>query len=527
MFIDERDIPNDQIFNADLCIIGAGAAGISLAKSFISKPLSVALVESGGLDFEHSTQDLYKGYNKGAAYPPIDVSRLRFFGGTTNHWTGRCGLLNSNDFLRRDWVPYSGWPITEQNLSAYYDQASSICQLPSDKYDMVSNDSPTDEPYLLRTNTTIHTHIFHKSPPTRFGVAYRESLNSAENIQIFLHSNVQEIETGENGNAVDTVRIKNLQGSQYRIRAKYFVLATGGIENARILLLSNKVHKRGLGNDHDIVGRYFTDHPYVYAGLWFPSRKLNLQLYSRDYANGNRGWLGLSDAVIREAKICNYLVYPEPTTIHSHSDGVKSARKVYSNLKEREWPDDLDTHVINMAKDIDDLYEAFIKDRFANDDKNDGTGVFGLRTNAEVAPNPESRVTLSDELDAFGQNRADVSLQYTELDRRTLVRGTELIGNALAAAGLGRTKMLLEDDQPWPDDINIGYGFHHMGTTRMHNDPKQGVVDSNCKVHGISNLYVAGSSVFTTSGVGVPTLTIVALALRLADHLNDQIRHNL
>jgi choline dehydrogenase-like flavoprotein len=145
---------------------------------------------------------------------------------------------------------------------------------------------------------------------------------------------------------------------------------------------------------------------------------------------------------------------------------------------------------------------------------------FGVGCACEQTPNPDSRVTLADDTDPLGLRRVRLNWRLTEQERRSFIANIRALGRELAAAGIGRLRPLLPDDGLW--EKVVGGGSHHMGTTRISDDPKRGVVDRDCRVHGIDNLYVAGSSVFVTSGSANPTLNILALAYRLVDHLKEQ-----
>ncbi len=196
------------------------------------------------------------------------------------------------------------------------------------------------------------------------------------------------------------------------------------------------------------------------------------------------------------------------------SEGFESLRLLVRSLRQCRLPDDLTEHLWNVIADFDDVAEGAYR-RLQKRDL--GTRVYRVMCRSEQVPNPESRVTLSDELDAFGVPRARLDWRLTEQDVDTIRRGQMFLAAELARAGLGRMQLPEEEGFGW-DQYVLG-GHHHMGTTRMALDPRKGVVDADCRVHGIENLYLAGSSVFPTGGFANPTLTLVALAARLADHV--------
>lgn len=506
MFIDGRGVPNGTIIETDLAIIGAGAAGITLARELRDSTYSIALIESGGLDFEPETQALYEGESTGVAYP-LDSARLRYFGGSTNHWGGWCRPLAAVDFEARSWLPHSGWPITRADLDPYYARAQEICQLGSTDFDdhgawhQQANLLPIDLP-----GDDVITRYFIFSLPTRFGEVYRRDIERAANIRTYLHSNVMEIVPNAEANAVDHLRLGTLDGNRFQIRPKLCILATGGIENARLLLLSNSVQKAGLGNGHDIVGRYFMEHVHVpgqVAYIAISDSSLIPPHYHDATKVGDvsmRAVLMLSDDYLRREKLLgtNMALYPmrEPVTDHRHSmDDAAGA---------------LEPGVLQLLRSTDGSIGSSGKEM-----------IFGVSCATEQAPIPANRVTLSKRTDAMGLHETHLNWKPIASDHRNLSRNLAVVARAFGAWGKADVRILFSRPDVWLD-AEEGWGCHHMGTTRMADDPKNGVVDANCRVHGFSNFYVAGSSVFATGGAVNPTLTVVALATRLADHLKSR-----
>jgi choline dehydrogenase-like flavoprotein len=253
-----------------VCIVGAGAAGITLARECIKQPFRVCLLESGGLDYNEDIQSLYQGENTGLPYYPLDASRLRYFGGTTNHWAGMCRPLDDIDFAARAWIPYSGWPFGRSHLDPFYARAHLICQLGSFTYDTGAWETP-DTPRFPLSSDRVMTKITQQSPPTRFGQVYQDEIVRADNVITYLHANAVEVETADTAQTVTRLRVACLQGPQFWVAARQFILATGAIENARLLLLSNKAQSAGLGNQNDLVGRFFMEHPSFESGALLPS----------------------------------------------------------------------------------------------------------------------------------------------------------------------------------------------------------------------------------------------------------------
>ena len=233
MHTDARTLDNGTILEGDLCIVGAGASGITIARAFANLGVKVLLLEGGGFEFEHQMQDLYKGENVGLPYFPLQAAALHYFGGTTNHWAGFCSTYEPIDFEKRDWVPHSGWPITRADLDPYYKLAQTILDLGPYKYDAADwKNGDAERVPLLGDSRVVWTKMWQFSPPTRFGTKYRDEIVRSPNIHLYTHANVVEIEANEELSAVRSVRIRTFEGKEYRARARIFVLACHSIQNA-------------------------------------------------------------------------------------------------------------------------------------------------------------------------------------------------------------------------------------------------------------------------------------------------------
>jgi len=261
MLIDLRLEPGAADVPSDVCVIGAGAAGITLARKLAALGHSVCLVESGGLDFEQATQDLYDGANLGMPYYDLKQSRLRFFGGTVAIWGGRCALLDAIDFEHRTWVPHSGWPIGRTDLLPYYRAAHQHFEIGEFNYEddvwkALKVDDPGFDPSQLDAKLWRFDEV-----ADRFAAARLGSLLDNPRLRILIHANVVKLQAGRDGSTIEHVDVRPLEGASLRLRARYYVLACGAIENARLLLVSNDVERSGIGNRRDQVGRYFMEHP--------------------------------------------------------------------------------------------------------------------------------------------------------------------------------------------------------------------------------------------------------------------------
>ena len=513
MLIDARQVENDSLLEADLAIVGAGPAGITLARAFAGSGQRVYLLESGGLAPDAETQGLYQGENAGIDYP-LAGSRLRYFGGSSGHWGGYCRPLDPIDFEVRDWVPHSGWPFGREALDPYYQAASEAVQVAPPRFeDLDYWRERTGEQLIDFRADRIHARFFQFSPPTYFGQVYRDELAQAADVSVLLHANVTNIAVVPSAESVSHLAVQTLTGRRFQVRARRYVLAAGGLENPRILLLSDDVVPAGLGNGHDLVGRFFMDHPHLsgFAELVIADpRRLPTIYRSRVLVDGRKAQVAYTPTAdfLRSDRLLNASFTMGVGKAYHDTDRAGLAADDTGDRANLEMLQAARCFLTNGPNPIDPTDPAFV-------------GVqMGIGCACEAVPNPDSRVTLAETTDALGLRRIRLDWQLTEQDRRSVVTHIRSLGREFAAAGIGRLQRKVADDGQWPTIVRGGN--HHMGTTRMSDDPTRGVVDRNCRVHGIDNLYIAGSSVFPTSGSANPTINIVALAYRLVDHLKGQ-----
>ena len=489
MLIDSETLADGTVVESEVCVVGAGAAGIALARALAGHAIDVCVVESGGLDRELETDRLTQGVTVGEPYP-LAGSRVRQLGGSTSHWGGLCGTLEASDFTARPWIPYSGWPIDLAELEPWYDRALPILDL-TRRYRFAELERDRElYPRLLGADDTSFEPILRlQSPPTRMGVKYRDEIASSARIRCHLHANAVELVPDAEGRSVLHLATATLGGRRHRFRARQFVLCAGGIENARLLLLSDSVVRGGLGNEHDVVGRFFMDHFNLYGG----------DLVAAPPA-GARGF----QEIYLYRKLGPGLPGVSPWVSVASTPGARerwrslgySANFLLSHKPE------------HVAADVAELFT-----NPAGDGAPRPAHPYALFVFAEQSPNPASRVRLAPEKDALGCRKVAVEWRSLPEDRRSVERSTEQLAIDVARAGHGRVRLNR------PAGSLLGGGGHHLGTTRMADDPKRGVTDRHGRVHGVANLHVAGGSLFPTGGFMSPTLTIVALALRLGDRL--------
>jgi choline dehydrogenase-like flavoprotein len=496
MLIDARTLSEGTTLEADVCIAGAGAAGITIALDLRESGLSVVLLESGGQDRDDATQALSEGRMIGIDTWDLRRMRIRALGGTTGHWAGWCRPLMPQDFEKRDYVPDSGWPLKYSDLVPWFRKACRTLEIGEFEWDAADRAKATGKA-LLPVSSAIEQRYYQYSPPTRFATVYGPVLERADDVRVVTFANVNDIRLDQPRGRVDAFVCRTLQGTTFRVQAGRYVLALGGVENARVLLASRSQQRDGVANSHDVVGRYFMEHPHYYGSIGVVhTSALDLSFYRRSdsdwrRADGTpvpmRGALGLSPAVSQRERLLNFSATFEPAT-----NIPKSAPKA-------------DSDVVPPA-----TAQALVTRRAG------GFESARLTVRAEQSPMRDCRITLTDEVDALGMPRAALDWRITRDDDVQMRSAMVVLGRELGAAGLARLWVPGDASRfAWRQDP----GGHHMGATRMGRDPAVSVVDATCRTHDVRNLYIAGASVFTTGGDSNPTLTIVALAHRLADTL--------
>lgn len=532
--VDARELGSSRelapvVLDSDICIVGAGAAGITLAHRLAALGKRCCLIEGGGFELEEQTQSLHDMTSSGYPLRKDYMSRARYFGGTCNLWAGRSMLFSEQDFQAREWVPDSGWPIPYQEVQRYYADAARILDLPGIAADPSGATARMsgDEARLFQQPRLVPALSFWGRQAKRFGADYRSSLRKSDRVQVVLNASAVAINANPEGTAVHSVTARTLQGTSLEVRARRFVLACGGIENARLLLVSRDRHANGLGNAHDTVGRYFMDHPRAVHGRVHVPAGVKLKLLrGRPLPDGK--WqvgIAMSPQAQRENQLLNHYVTFELQTSSYSAAKYQSFIQTMKVLMRRghagsRWGfakkhlQDLPNMIYLLSpKELmpHQLYRALVTARDLVP-RRPQPQTYVVVYFCEQPPNPTSRVTLSRDVDLLGVNKVDLDWRIDASVCESIDRMQRILGEDLTAAGIGR----IETTEETPQFTDAS---HHMGTTRMSLDPRKGVVDPDCRVHGLQNLFMAGSSVFPSAGYVNPTLTIVALSLRLADHL--------
>jgi choline dehydrogenase-like flavoprotein len=510
MHTDARELPNNTHIEGDICIIGTGPAGLSIAMEWNHTPYKVILLEGGGFVYDDQMQDLYAGPETGQRYYPLRSTRLHYFGGTSNHWAGFCSAFDPMDFEKRDWVPHSGWPIKKPDLEPFYAKAQQVLDLGPYEYDV--NYWQQKDPALkslLPDNPVVWNKVWQFSPPTRFGQKYGDAVKKSNNIHLYTYARVTEISANESVRTIEKLAVRNFAGKTHTVKARYYILACNTIQNARLLLAACPQTPNGLGNDHDLVGRFFMEHLEVQAAWLHLPVPAPLKLYL---------FGGIGSTRMR----CELAIHPDMQAKYRMLNGTCS-------FASWELAKDMTPPIKMWSSEDPRKNEDSMKRMWSSHEsaaKTEGYKVFELKTRIEQAPNPDSRITLATERDALGMPRAQLHWVLTPFEKYSIRNFYELVGRQVGQAAVGRIQLMdwLRDanDHSWPD--TTGGGWHHMGTTRMSDDPRTGVVDANCKLYGVDNLFIAGASCFVTAAAPNPTLTITALSLRLSTHLKKVIQ---
>jgi len=552
MIISEKNISKANHLEADICIIGSGPAGISIALELLKTNKKIIMLSGGGYHETIASQDLHKGIvDSQCSHEPLEENRRRVFGGASTAWGGRCIPMDPIDFKKRSWILYSGWPITFDELEPFYNKASNYLKSGIFDYDApigFNNLNPDEIIDGIDNEDIISSKLERWSTPVNFAKDYTSLLEKSEFIQVILDAHLLSFET-EDGKSINSVKVR-IGNSNFSIRSSTFILACGGIENPRLLLASkNQFHPTGLGNKNDLVGRFYMSHFFgTYATLEPKDRESIIYDFEKDNMGvyfRRRWWI--TEEAQNKNEIGNAIFFLHKANDQSgHRDVLFSivfitkffisliSLKSIHSIKNK-WiksKDDIFIHLKTVLKEgwvelpaiLKIAIKRFQKRRLPFVLPNVNSEKLGLYFQTEHMPNPNSRISLDDNsVDALGIPRVNVHIEFNELDKKTIISAHNVFMERYAVANVGSWSYTESGLNKFIDEkINaFNSAAHHLGTTRMSDDPTSGVVDRNCLVHGMTNLYVAGSSIFPTGGHVNPTLTIVALAIRLAQHLNQ------
>ncbi|MDH4445876.1 MAG: GMC family oxidoreductase [Akkermansiaceae bacterium] len=552
MIEDARTIVAGTCLEADLCIIGGGAAAITLALGYLNSGRSVIVIPGGGPNQSAFGIDLYRGaVSPQGSHEPLEENRLRMWGGTTTVWGGRCIPFDPIDFEKRDWMPNSGWPVGIEELNPYISRASEISEAGEANYDARSVFPRTQAEILTGFDDEDFASwpLERWSVPTDFSKRYKAELESAPNVRVLLHAHAIHLKLEGSGDSLESVKVACTPGQDFWVKSRDTVLACGALENARLLLAARDVLPEGIGNKNDLVGRYYQSHRFGVCGhveLKNPDKNF-IYDFEKD-AEGvycrRRFWL--TPEAQEKHQVCNVVGFFFRTVSGSseHRNAMvstvllakmilggarKGPRRLCEILKDQRM--EFLTHLKIVIMDGPSIFgqlaavaytRFFQKRRLPMVLPPKKMNRFPLFFQTEHAPLHDSRVLLDESsVDEFGIPRLEARIKFGEIDYRTITTYISLFKKRIEETGLGTFYLSAADQQflTNPEKQNFNSNSHNIGTTRMSDRPESGVVDKDCKVYSVANLYVAGSSVFPTSGHANPTLMIIALTLRLADHL--------
>jgi choline dehydrogenase-like flavoprotein len=534
---DLNHLENDSLVETDLCIVGTGPTGLSIASEFANTRTNMLLLESGGSDREPETHALYDIESEPPRQMDQSILRARMLGGSSHIWTGRCAPFHELDFEKRHWIPNSGWPLTRAEFEPLLGRAGKLLGLGPNRYD---DQTLWSSFQARRPSPPLNTELvepmfwqFSKSPrdpklSLDFG---RDRLNEcdAPNIRLLIHANVTHINTNAAGDHFESVEIRTLQGKRARVRSRALVLCCGGVENARILLASNRIVPCGVGNQQDTVGRYLMDHSDSVVGNFDPENSAGVRSrfghYWLDNSAGRHVYLhglALSPRLQERERLLNCHVYVDAFDVHA-DDPFAALDRAKKALQSRRDMVGLKREAGILMVHSGELLRGLYRRRFEHRPQLEKLTRVELHCILEQIPDRESRVTLSPtRKDALGVPLSKIDWKIGELELQTARWMTQIVCDEFNRLGLPVPLLTqaLDDYGSWK--ANCVEKAHPTGTTRMSDDPKKGVVDRNGQVHGVEGLFISGSSIFPTSGAANPTLMIVANALRQADWLKSR-----
>ncbi len=525
MIVDPRRRLSD-LGTADVCIVGGGAAGVALAVELARTPLKVILLEQGPLTPIGADRFVYRVVPGSKVSLGVDSSRPFFLGGNTNHWYGNCRPLDAGDFEPRSWIPHSGWPINLDDLRSYYQRAQVVSGLGDFRwYDVNACRPLLKQGFKPLESSVLETRIMHTTPEFSFAALHSKALADAPNVTVVPDTHV--IRLKARGDRIVEAEAAHAGGGMTSIAADRFVLSAGGIENTRILLASTDLMEGAASNASKVVGRYFQEHLYYtfeteLNEIGRIGRGRALHLYNVGLGRDLQT-LGDHRQMVGDAAIWGQLVPSAPVARERKLPGIALW---FRPTLMRDPPPELTAlkDAVHHPSELPKAAFGALRHPLRNGGyalrrltgREPWPGKLTLVAQVEQTPDPSNAVRLSAAVDAVGRPSVTLENALDQDQRAAHGRALQLAGEELGLDG----RRLAEEMERKYATGDFDYHWHHMGTTRMGDDPRHSVVDRNCKVHGVANLFAAGCSVFPTSGSAAPTLTIVALAIRLADHLS-------
>lgn len=516
MIIEASSIPSGEVIDADLCVVGAGPAGLTLARRFVGTDHRVFVLESGTERIDSRAKDLSDGDVIGHPYFDLADATGSAVGGSSHLWDEwmRARPLDAFDFDTRAWVGDSGWPFGRDSLEGYYQKASEMLGL--GPYDF---DAPIVHPNAGEAG--LGESVFKYSNTFDFATMTR-AIDASANVGLIMGGHTVELELARDGLNVERLVASFENPQRFSVHSRVYVLAAGGLGNPRLLLLSRGRSPFGVANSSRLVGSYFMEHPTVRRGVVVPkgdgeNEPWGFYRFSSSPREARRGVLAPTVAAMERSSILNGMVMLTESDDYRSSEALRSVAIIRDSfLGVNETGESGLAHAMSIVGNpVRTL--AFLK---ARNQKSARQRRFQVSMTIEQSPSRLSKVGLSDRLDRFGLPRVALDWRLGEMEQRTFRDLLGRLDRLLRQADIGHVEGRFGKERP---KRVVRGEWHQMGTTRMSSSPRLGVVDPDGKTHDVNNLYVAGASVFPTVGYVNPTLTIVALGLRLADHLEKRL----
>lgn len=508
----------------DLCIIGAGAAGLALAAEFLQTTSRVLVLESGLSEPDAVGDDLNLLDSVGVRHDGWRDGRVRSLGGTTRAWGGQLVPMRESELAARPWVPNSGWPLELQELQPYYRRVERLLRIEGPPYDgtlwsRLGMTPPAFDPTTFRIRFSQWAALGRRN----FAVLWRRDLERSDNVTVMLDATAVGVRCTPEGDRCESITVRSRSGREVNVRARSYVVACGGIETARLLLASNSPHGNGVANSSGMVGRCFQDHvSYVAGEVETVSRQAVQNLFDPRYVGSTMYSVKLepTDAAMRREgwlNVMGHIAFQIPDAL-----GWMELRRILRSLQAGRLELPSLHESIAMLRGSVELTRLVLARYLAKRRRSPGAGSIQLLVDTEQAPNHDSRVLLDTRADGLGMPRARLDWRITDLERKTLTGFAGRVAAEFTRLGLGKIRLGGE-----PDFARRGVPgaardiCHHMGTARMSSTPRSGVTRPDLRCHDVDNLFIAGAAVFPAGGIANPTFTALALSLRLADRLKS------
>jgi choline dehydrogenase-like flavoprotein len=522
----EQDPLPPALLSISVCVIGSGPAGGIVAGELALAGIDVLLLESGNKAPDYDPNPMVRELDVTGG-PTMRFGFSKQFGGSTNLWSGRVAPFDAIDFEKRSWVPNSGWPFSREEITPYYNRAASILDIGEHSYfEQLNYSSQNGTEFAKKLAKDLQTgdmeakQFLWTDNPFNVREYLIEIMKKTSSLKVVLNAPVQRLHENKEGTHIDHAVVKTSSGKTIDIKAKIFVLAAGGIETPRILLNSKNRRESGVGNDYDNVGRYFSTHPKADMAALILKEPIptNSPLFV-DYSLGNqriRNGVGFSALAQERLGLLNHYVQLSPLFeyyANSLFEKIKGSSVINSKFIDK------NQLVRGLLPGLGLLaFEAI--SRMAGWQAR--ARKFILRGFLDQYPVPENRVRLSDEKDKNGMFKTDVIWRFSEQDRESALSFFSHLDEIVQKCGLGYVDYKrLYAMKEWP---LVGIHSHFMGTTRMGDDPRTAVTTKDAQVYGTRNLFIAGPSLFPSYGFANPVYTILALSLKLTEHLINRLK---